>query len=112
MGKRIHSKSERLEILYGMPDTYRECREGGHRLDPYDAVKLPKNEGWIELKRCTRCGVERIRRLDSAGYIVGSRYSYSNVTGYLLAGLGRLDRDDRGALRLDAIQTIIEHRGQ
>lgn len=80
------------------------CRTIGHAWKPQAAVFYPKIRAYYTAYRCTRCRTERVAWLDSHGRPTsggGSRYNYPE--GYVLPGVGHLDTDDRGVLRLAAL---------
>ena len=111
MRQRANRATDILTAINSLPDEYVQCRNERHRLDPFDAAEIPRKAGWIEIHKCIRCGVERVRKLDRNGYIVSSHYDYSNAEGYRITGLGRLSRDDRSILRLGSLQDFIKHKG-
>jgi len=60
-------------------------------------------------QRCPRCRNERERDINEQGYVL-SKWRRTYRPGYLLTGLGRLDEDDRAALRITSLRNanIIE----
>lgn len=81
------------------------CRELQHAWRPSHA-QLCVDGGWERVLACSRCRTLKRQVLASDGCLVGSpRYEYAQ--GYLPdrdEGLGRLDAEDRGRLRLAAIR--------
>lgn len=83
------------------------CRTIGHSWKPQAAVFYPKIRAYYTAYRCTRCRTERVAWLDSQGRPTsggGSRYNYPE--GYVMPGVGHLDTDDRGVLRLAALSRL------
>ncbi|MEU5547903.1 hypothetical protein AB0G85_37275 [Streptomyces sioyaensis] len=89
----------------GLDTRVLHCRELLHSWRPSHA-QLCVDGGWERVLVCTRCKPLKRQVLDSEGCLVGSpRYEYAE--GYLPDredGLGRLDVEDRGRLRLAAIR--------
>lgn len=83
------------------------CRTIGHTWQPRAAVWYPKMRSYYTAYRCSRCRTERVSWLDSFGRPTsggGSRYVYPE--GYVMPGVGHLDPDDRGMLRLTALGRV------
>jgi len=90
-------QGERLaDIAKRYPEGFLSCRDTGHTWAPREAAWLA--DGTIErVLACSQCDAQRVQVLDANGYLVGSRYLYSE--GYSLVGIGRLDTGDRALLR-------------
>jgi hypothetical protein len=59
---------------------------------------------------CGRCHTERVRLIGPRGELLANRYVYAD--GYLVKGMGRLTGTDRDALRLAALQTLLDGYGE
>lgn len=74
-----------------------ECRDLLHAWRHYSAKRVGK--GFEETLQCSRCILQKTRKYNSKGEIVGSsRYHYP--PGYVIPGLGRLSKEERGEIRL------------
>lgn len=88
-----------------LKDTHLTCRTIGHAWKPLTASWHADEGAYFTGYRCTRCRCERQQWLDRFGRPVSNTYVYPE--GYQMAGLGRLDRDDRGTVRLEALARML-----
>ena len=51
----------------------------------------------------------RVRVLSDSGALLGNRYIYSD--GYLVQGVGRLEQEDRDAMRLASLEILLSKLG-
>lgn len=98
-------KAEVNQAIQGMAVEFLHCRDYGHNWRPNTAHRLPKNQGFDEVLRCTTCDTYRHRVLDIFGDVITNIYQYPD--GYLIEGLGRLVGRERGLLRIAAVETVI-----
>jgi len=88
-----------------MPDTHLLCRDFGHTWRRFMARHVPAHHVYEQTLRCTRCKTLRERVLNERGIVVSSKYVYPD--GYLVKGMGYLAGEDRGLIRLAAIQSDL-----
>lgn len=86
------------------------CRDFGHSWRPYTARWIAQRRQYEEALRCTRCKTMRLRLISESGELLANRYRYAD--GYLVEGIGRLTGDDRDALRVAAMQTVLAMVGE
>lgn len=101
-----HGPTELGAAIAGMSDAQLQCRDFGHSWRPFTAEYIPQRRQYLEALRCSRCRAQRLRLLGQRGELLANRYVYPD--GYLVQGLGRLDSDDRDALRLASLQLLLE----
>jgi hypothetical protein len=75
------------------------CRTWRHAWDAYNVERLPRNTGFIETLRCSRCKTLRSYVLSARGDIE-SHSVYSYPDGYVSKGHGRMTSADYSQLRL------------
>ena len=92
-----------------MSDSQLQCRDFGHSWRPYTVEYVAQRRQYLEALRCSRCRTMRVRLLGERGELLGNRYIYPD--GYLAVGMGRLDSDDRDAVRLASLQVLLEQQG-
>lgn len=87
-----------------------KCRLLGHNWDQDGRARhYAVNRYWLVGFICTRqCGVSKWEEWDERGLVIrkGMHYPRDESSGeptYLLEGFGRINADDRGALRLETI---------
>jgi hypothetical protein len=89
-------------------DQFLACRDYGHAWRAYD-VRIDKK--YKEIHRvfsCLHdCGTQRTQVLSGNGHILRSFYTYPE--GYVLAGIGRLNVDDRAAIRVMGTNFMKSH---
>ena len=77
-------------------DDFLRCRVRGHS---WRSWRARRNGSVFEQQlRCSECGSTRHETLSTSGELVKVRIEY--VDGYIIEGLGFLDKKDRGQLRL------------
>lgn len=76
--------------------SFLKCRTLGHAWTWTTVTR--KGRAYVQHLRCTSCDTTKRQELDSRGFIVSNSYTYA--PGYLVKGLGYLDKDDRAALRI------------
>lgn len=107
------TQTEQVDVAHaiaGMPESHLQCRDFGHSWRPLHVESIPQRSAYLEQLACMRCQTVRNRLIDSRnGHQLSQSYKYAD--GYLIHGLGRLDEDDRGTLRLSALQSVIESLG-
>lgn len=86
---------------HDLKDAYLTCRTLGHAWRPRTASWNSEARAYYAAYLCERCGGERACWFDQYGRPVSNRYTYPE--GYVMPGVGRLDRDDRGTIRLEAL---------
>ena len=83
-----------------------ECRDFGHYWKPYTARILGGRLGGYEFTLiCGRCKTKRYREMGRSGAVVKSKYVYE--PGYLIHGLGQLNREDRDEFRLATVRAVL-----
>lgn len=92
-----------------MTDSQLQCRDFGHSWRPYTVEFVPQHRHYLEALRCTRCRTMRVRVLSDSGALLGNRYIYSD--GYLVQGVGRLEQEDRDAMRLASLEILLSKLG-
>lgn len=89
------------DLLKRYPDNFLSCRDYGHNWKPDSAAWL-QGGGVERIFVCTACGAFRVQTLDRQGYILSNAYRYEK--NYTMAGVGRMDRDDRALMRRTNVQ--------
>lgn len=80
-------------------DSVVQCRAFGHGWRPQTALHRPGM--YTITQRCPRCRVRRWKRINERGYSLTPWHTdYSEATGYLLKGVGRLGTDGKAVLTL------------
>jgi hypothetical protein len=97
---------ELLAAIDKMTDEMVECRDIQHSYRKWATRWLAQEREYERQLKCLRCGTIRVQRVSERGYLLGSSYEYAE--GYLVKGLGRLDQDDRGAIRLQSVLGDLE----
>lgn len=82
--------------------SFLKCRTIGHGWKWTTVTRA--GQKYVQHLRCTSCDTTKRQELDSRGFIVSNSYTYPE--GYLVSGLGYLDRDDRASLRLRFVAGI------
>lgn len=82
------------------------CRDIRHNYKPWTARWIPQDRQYESALKCSNCGTVRIRRISERGALLASSYEYAD--GYLVKGLGRLEENDRNAIRLRSLLGMIE----
>jgi hypothetical protein len=103
--KMFASPKEGLAFIDSLPDEFQECRTDGHQWRPW-TIGRPK-PGVIErTQRCLNCHSLHntwLRARD--GMVLVGSPTIRYAPGYLAPrGMGRLPKETRGALRLQAIR--------
>jgi len=85
-------------------DNYLLCRDQHHRWDDSNVIEEPKNRLLRIIQKCPICTSERTLLLSLAkhdyGFIISSRISHYAQDYLLPKGSGRLDKADRGEIRM------------
>jgi hypothetical protein len=89
------------EAIGHMSESHLHCRDYGHSWRPYAARHVPSERVYEQTLRCSRCRTLRERLLDERGNVVSSHYNYAEH--YLVKGMGRLDGEERGLIRLASV---------
>ena len=97
----FEAMSDIFAFAEDLPEKYLECRELGHLWRPWTAISNPDG-GFDRTLRCTRCTCKRIQVLSGRGVVL--RNYYEHPEGYLHKGMGRIEGDARGALRLASVR--------
>ena len=108
-GYREATRSDAEEFAQGLSKSHLTCRSYGH--NPYpQTVRVVTAEGsgrtYYEptLKCRNDCGVVwRLLIHMTTGRQISRRPDYSRAKGYLAKGIGRINADGKGAIRLQAI---------
>jgi len=103
-------REELLAAIDKMSEEQVECRDIQHSYRKWSVRWNPQDREYIRELKCLRCGTIRAQRVSERGYLLGSSYAYSE--GYLVKGLGRLDQDDRGTIRLQSMLGDLERSEQ
>ena len=78
-----------------------ECRDFGHT---WRTRHIERHRDRFErVLVCQRCATEAVQILSRTGVVLGRRYTYAD--GYLFKGIGRLDANAKGAIRLAIFDT-------
>lgn len=78
------------------------CRDFGH---PWVTRHINRYRDYFErLLVCPRCHSKAAQQLGRDGTVLGRRYEYAE--GYLFVGLGRLDAQSKGVLRLTIFDNL------
>ena len=78
-----------------------QCRDFGHH---WRTRHIERHREYFErVLVCQRCSTEAIQQLSRSGVVLGRRYTYAD--GYLFKGIGRLDANAKGAIRLAIFDT-------
>lgn len=93
------------ERVGGLSDAYLACRTLGHSWTPQTASWHPESRAYYAGYRCSRCTCERRAWFDHHGRPVSNRYVYPE--GYTMPGVGHLDADDRGQIRLESFGRML-----
>ena len=101
----VTQTSQVQQAISHMSDSQLQCRDFGHSWRPYTAEWIPQRRHYLEALQCSRCRTQRLRVLGQRGELLGNRYVYSD--GYLAVGVGRLDSDDRDAMRLASLEILL-----
>lgn len=102
----VGTPKELRSAINGMSDEDLLCRDFGHSWRPFTARYIPQRRQYAETLMCGRCRTERVRLIGPRGELLANRYVYAE--GYLVKGMGRLTGTDRDALRLAALQTLLD----
>lgn len=81
------------------------CRAISHRFDESTSSVKQTGGKFFWSMKCSRCGTVRTKILNRQGRIVGADYSYPK--GYTAPGIGRLDANAQGYLRLHVINNVL-----
>ena len=105
----VTSSSELAGAIADMTPNQLQCRDFGHSWRPYTVEFVPQRKHYLEALRCSRCRTMRVRVLGQRGELLGNRYIYAD--GYLVQGLGRMESDDRDAMRLASLEHLLTQLG-
>lgn len=98
------SVEDAQEAAADWSDQILECRTYGHKWRPATAA-YTKDRKAIATTQVCLCMTERHSTLDArTGWVMAIHYEYPD--GYVLKGLGRIDGDAKGALRLATVQRV------
>jgi|SRR5215831_3146876 len=93
-------RAEVTDAVKSMPAECVHCRDYGHQWKPLTVFREGRN--FDQVLECVRCKTHRHRLIDRYGNLVFNRYN-NYPAGYKVEGLGRLDGEDRGVLRLASV---------
>lgn len=93
------------ERAHGLKDAHLTCRTIGHAWKPQTAAWHAESAAYYAAYGCTRCRTERRCWYDRHGHPVSTSYAYPE--GYAMTGLGHLDADDRGTIRVEAFTRML-----
>lgn len=100
-----HGRPSLAERAHQLKDAYVTCRTIGHAWRPMTASWHPDQGAYYAAYRCTRCRTERRCWYDRHGRPASTSYDYPE--GYAMKGLGHLDADDRGTIRIEALTRML-----
>lgn len=86
------------KLVEKAPDETLICRIMRHMYDVQTSTVERMGARISCTQSCSRCGVERTQHLNRRGRIIRNSYTYPN--GYKIDGVGTLDGDDLGKLRI------------
>ena len=103
------SRADAEAFALGLKKSHLTCRSYGHAKIP-SIVRVVQLEGsrrkyYEQTMTCrNRCGVLWRYLIDmTTGMVVRSQLDYGGAKGYLAHGIGRINAEGRGAIRLQAI---------
>jgi len=103
------SRADAEAFAQGLKRSHLICRSYSHAKVP-SIVRVVQLEGsrkkyYEQTLTCrNRCGVKWRLLIDmTTGIVVHRRMDYSGAKGYLAQGIGRINEEGRGAIRLQAI---------
>lgn len=85
--------------------THLVCRDLQHAWKPVNARRTA--DGYERIMQCLRCHAQKVQRLDTYGFLLGSRMKYP--PGYLSKGQGRLTQRDRARMRVSNMDRGFGH---
>lgn len=86
------------KLVEGVSEKVLVCRIDRHVYDRRKSTVEMDGRIFVWGRTCSRCGTRRIQRLNSRGRILSNSYTYPK--GYRVAGVGALDADSLGMIRL------------
>lgn len=98
------------EFAESLPEKFLQCRELTHNWMPFN-VGRHRDGGYERTLRCSRCKTRKIQHLTTDGMLVGTA-RYGHPEGYLTEGLGRIDSNGRGMLRVVSMQRSMTKGGE
>ena len=104
------SLSEVERQCQAMPAEYLACRELGHQWDGWTARYSPESKYVIERTlKCQRCEAEKDQQMSARDGCILWTGTFRYPEGYLFKGIGRLDTEMRGTVRLASVtHTLIK----
>jgi hypothetical protein len=89
-----------------LPERFVRCRDLGHRWRTTTVEWVENDRLYHRNLRCSECGTVRVQNFGYDGAVLSNSYIYPE--GYQApAGVGRLDAEDRGQIRLVSLQRVI-----
>lgn len=95
------------QATHDMSPEFLRCHAFGHPWDPHTVADLGRS--YEVTLRCARCKSEAKQIINKRGILETAR-KYDYAEGYLFKGLGRVQGNARGAVRIEAIVRSLEDR--